>query len=44
MLDTNSVKESVRFAFLKRQENEEENILESHDLRLDLVDLYEDVC
>ena len=48
MLDTNSVKESVKFATLRYQsgverEGEEDTYLD-YDLRLGLVELYEDVC
>ena len=48
MLDTNSVKESVRFAALRytddlEREEDELGYIE-HDLRLGLVEIYEDVC
>lgn len=48
MLDTNSIKESVKFATLRytddvEREGEEGDYV-NHDLRLGLVELYEDVC
>ena len=46
MLDTNSIKESVKFATLRYQSDVErtEDGYIDHDLRLGLVELYEDVC
>ena len=49
MLDTNSVKESIKFASLRFQDDverteEEELLYEDHDLRLGLAEIYEDVC